>query len=240
MLRDALRQQGWVVLRGVVDAERIHAANQAIEHDLQTRFDPSRMEEYTHISACPDLRDQPVIADLLAAPPLQQALHDVLDVDRMRWGDGQIAVRWPGQCADDRGIEPHIDGVSTGRNGVLGPLLHSFTALVGVFLTPSTGPFSGNFTVWPGSLEVLRDWFRSRGRRGLLEGMPSIDPATLADPVQLEVEPGDAVIANYLLFHANAGNASATRRHAVFWRLGKRGLALHRYSSLTEPWRDWR
>jgi hypothetical protein len=239
-MRQTLREQGWVVLKGVVDAARVEAANRAIDQDLATRFDPARMEAYTHVSACPELRGDPVVADLLEAPALKAALQRVLDLDRMRWGAGQIAVRWPGQCAPDRRIEPHIDGVSTGRNGVVGPMLHSFTALVGVFLTPSHGPFSGNFTVWPGSLEALRDWFRDRGRRGLVSGMPDVDIRSLSEPIQLEVEPGDAVIANYLLLHANAGNASPHRRHAVFWRLGCRGLAWHRYASLTAPWRDWR
>lgn len=109
--------------------------------------------------------------------------------------------------------------------------------LVGIFLTRVTAPFAGNFTVWPGSHELVAAWFREQGRSALRRGMPLVDPG---EPRQLSAEPGDVVLASYALAHAAAVNTTSTERRAVFFRLALRDLGRRRWARLADPWDGWR
>jgi hypothetical protein len=236
--REHLRERGYAVLPERASPALVAAANAAIDHDLATSYDPARQLEYDHRSYCPDLRRAPELTELLAVSVARDVVDEVLGWDRLRGTDhAQIAIRRARNAEQPRPPEWHVDGVATAHNGVRGRTLDSFTALVGVFLTRTTAPFAGNFTVWPGSHEVVARWFRERGPQALREGMPRVDPG---EPHQLLAEPGDVVLASYALAHAAAVNTSATERRAVFFRLALRDLPRRRWRRLADPWDGWR
>ncbi len=233
-----LRTSGFVHLRGVVPSSRVADAQRAIDADLAANYDPARYLEYEHRTYCPELRGDARILALLAGSPARAVVDAVLPYRRL-WGPRypQIALRQAHNHSAQVPVEWHIDGVPTALNGVRGQSLATFTALVGIFLSTTPGEFSGNFTVWPSSFARLRDFFAARGRRGLREGQPDIDPG---EPRQLLTEPGDVVLCHYLVAHGAAVNTSPVERRAVFFRLALPNLVGRRWRHLVEPWRGWR
>jgi hypothetical protein len=236
--RGHLRERGYAILPERASPALVDAANAAIDHDLAASYDPDRQLEYDHRSYCPGLRRAPELLDLLGVSAARDAVDELLGWERLRGTDhAQIAIRRARNAEAPVAPEWHIDGVATAHNGVRGRSLDSFTALVGIFLTRTAVPFAGNFTVWPGSHEVIAGWFRERGRAALREGMPAVDPG---EPAQLLVEPGDVVVASYALAHAAAVNTSDDERRAVFFRLALRDLPRRRWERLADPWDGWR
>ncbi len=215
----SLHDDGYVHLRAWVAPELVERANRAIDRDLRERYDPARRPEYDARSACPDLRAAPEIVGLI--DPVRPLLDELLGLDRLRGLDhAQIAIRW---ARSGRPGPPswHLDGWLDGSPW------KTFTALVGVFLTATPGPSSGNLAVWPGSWRPLSAWFRE-------------DPSHPGEPVELLTRPGDVVLANYLLAHGAAPNASAVERRAVFFRLSLVDLGEHRLERVCAPWSGWR
>lgn len=234
---ERLRRRGWILLRGGVGAAAIARANAAIDRSLVERYEPQRQLEYDHRSYCPELRSAPPIVDLLAQQPLRGVLDALLGWEGLQGrGHAQIAIRRAHNAAERLAPEWHIDGVSTPHNGVVGEALHTFTALVGVFLSDLPRPWRGNFVAWPDSTAALSAWFREDPAR-MRQGMPRIDPG---EPVQLQARAGDVVVANYLLAHAAAVNTCDQDRRAVFFRLSLPDLGEHRHARLVRPWEGWR
>ena len=121
-------------------------------------------------------------------------------------------------------------------NGVPKGQINSFTMLAGVFLSRVSSDFAGNFTVWPGSHCLYGSHFQEHGPRALLDGMPRVD---LPTPQQLHVEPGDIVLAHYLLGHGAALNFSPHIRYAVFFRLYHVDHDDMKWDSMENPWMAW-
>jgi ectoine hydroxylase-related dioxygenase (phytanoyl-CoA dioxygenase family) len=109
--------------------------------------------------------------------------------------------------------------------------------LVGVYLTPVTGEFAGNFTVWPGSHIQLQSYFRRCGPTVMYEGRPTID---LGGSLRLPAMPGDVIIAHYQLAHTAAVNLSCNDRIAIYFRLWLRDIDDRRWELLTNIWTGWR
>ncbi|MEO1268928.1 MAG: phytanoyl-CoA dioxygenase family protein, partial [Myxococcota bacterium] len=158
-------------------------------------------------------------------------------VDAGMLGHVQIAIRQAFN-APRRSPEPHLDGFPTLLNGLDGKGgVTPFTVLVGVFLQGEPGPYAGNLTVWPGSHRRHADYFRRRGPRALQEPMPRLE---LGEPKQLELRPGDVVLAHYLLGHGAAVNTSPTDRIAAYVRLGWPADEDARWALMSELWGAWR
>src|SRR5256885_12945988 len=108
--------------------------------------------------------------------------------------------------------------------------------LAGIVLSDVDAPAAGNLVVWPGSHRVLETFFRGRGARALLEGMPDVD---LGRPEPILARAGDVVLCHYQLAHAAGPNTSAHVRYAVYFRLERRGHDRDPWSCLTDVWREW-
>src|SRR5207248_11508361 len=65
-------------------------------------------------------------------------------------------------------------GMHSPTNGVPEGVIRNFTMLVAVFLSEVAGPYSGNFTVWPGTHHEYERYFSQHSPQSLLEGMPPI------------------------------------------------------------------
>jgi ectoine hydroxylase-related dioxygenase (phytanoyl-CoA dioxygenase family) len=111
------------------------------------------------------------------------------------------------------------------------------SALAGVFLTPISRSFAGNFTVWPGSHYVYENYFRERGPRAMSEPMPAPE---IGQPGQLMCGVGDVVFCHYQLGHSAAVNTSEIDRVAVYFRIWLRDLEERRWECLTNIWEGWK
>jgi hypothetical protein len=232
-----LRHGGWVRYPGSVPDALLASARSAIELDLAQNFDPNRQVEYDHQSYCPDLRGTLPITNLLTHSPARHVLDELLGWENIGHDRGQIAIRRSHNA--ERAYAPtwHIDGVPTGENGVIGPYISNFTVLLGVYLTPIDGTFSGNFVVWPGSHKRIEAHFRSRGPIAMQEGKPKVD---VGEPLQLPALPGDMILCHYQLAHAAAANVSSRDRVAVYFRVWLRDIDERRWQVLTSMWEGWR
>ena len=178
------------------------------------------------------------IAELLTHSSAKTILDRALGWNEIEYYHGQIAIRQAHNTDKPYPPTPHIDGTSSGANGVApGSGISNFTALVGVFLTRVDTEFAGNFTVWPGSHTRLETYFRNRGRQAMQEGMPQIE---LGDPVQLFADPGDVVLCHYQLAHAAAVNLSSNDWIAVYFRVWLKRIEEQRWELLTNIWNGWR
>jgi hypothetical protein len=230
-----LRRDGYVQVRGVIPRHRIDAALRAINRSLGERGLPSDQLELRARSYCPDLVSAPEIVDLYAATPACHLAASAIGAVRPP-GEAQIALRFPSP-PPPRGPVPHIDGMSSGANGVTPGTLYHFTALLGVFLSDVSGAQAGNFLVWPGSHQVLEAHFRQHGVAGLAAGVfPTL--GTLA-PRPLTARAGDVVLAHYALAHGVAPNLGPSVRYAVFFRLFHRDHEGAGIRPLEDLWLEW-
>lgn len=236
--RTRFRRDGYAVFAGLCPQRLVRAARAAIDRDLETNFDPARQIEYDHQSYCPAILGTRRLMALLLQSGISAKLDGIIGFDRLVRDKGQIALRRAGNAPKACRPEPHIDGLPTPFNGVKQDILvANFTALVGVFLSPVRREFAGNFTVWPGSHDVLEKHFRDRGPEALRHGMPRIP---LGKPVQLMTEPGDVVLCHYGLAHSAAVNLSAEDRYAVYFRLRLGEINdTNRWQFMTDIWHGW-
>ena len=232
----ALFRDGYVLLPAAVPRERIDAALSAINQSLGRGLDPRQVELYRARSFCPELRAEPVITDLLYAGEAWPAAESLLGEGRIkRPGLGQIALSFP-TALPAAAPHPHLDGLYTPANGVPRGQIASFTLLLGVMLSDVEGPLAGNLVVWPGTHHLYQEYFRQRGPRTLLEGMPEVP---LPAPVPVTGHAGDVVLCHYQLGHTAGANTSPHVRYAVYFRLEHVDHGGQRWECLTDIWREW-
>jgi hypothetical protein len=238
--KQQLQHDGYLPLRNAVSQELVTRAIHAINARLGEGAPPEELPGWRQRSWFPDLAPQPVITDLFNASGLREIVEELLGKGNVTYsGRGQLALRFPAPPdAPHHEPGPHIDGLYTPLNGVTKGTLSSFTALVGVFLTPLERENAGNFSVWPGSHLKMQEYFRAHGLDLLLnEGKaPRLD---YGQPLQLLAQPGDAVIAHYQLMHGIAQNRVHFPRYTVFFRIKHPDHDPHRYECLTNLWREW-
>ena len=235
--KESLRKNGYAQFRNLTPKPLIEAARNVIDCDLRDNYDPSRQNEYDTKSYCPNIRDTPQIMDLLKKSPIREILDEALGWDALNYGGGQIAIRRAHDAPGPAPLDPHIDGFAFGSNGLRPGTILNFAAAVGVFLTETSRPFTGNLTVWPGSHHVYERYFRERGLRALHEGVPI--PPGLGQPLQLMCGVGDAILLHYHLGHCVSVNTGDSDRYAVYFRLQRRSVEAHRWYYLTHMWADW-
>ena len=117
----------------------------------------------------------------------------------------------------------HIDGLPSPNNEVPAGKLHSFTCLLGVYLSPLLLNHQGNFVVFPRSHFLLEHFFQTHSidliRSQGFEALKSIDLRGAGSPIQVHVDAGDVVLCHYLLAHSIAPNSSANLRYALYYRI---------------------
>ena len=138
--RQTLEDQGYVVLRGAVEADAVATAlrrlNLAIrQHGLSTD-DIWTCQLATFF---PHLRWEPEVWGAL--PPRAPELLGWQEGDE--WGDPQILLRFPDE-AQPWTFEPHVDTLPPGQEH------RSYRGIVGVALTTAKAR-DGALCVWPGS-----------------------------------------------------------------------------------------
>jgi hypothetical protein len=136
---------------------------------------------------------------------------------------------------------PHIDGHVRLQPDQVAP--HSFTLLVGIFLSDETEIDRGSVWVWPGSHLVLLRLFHDRGTDVLMQTgghitmLPGAPP--LAPPVPVLGRRGDLVLAHFLLGHNTGGNLSPFTRRMLYYRLGCPAHAARWEDTFLEPFTEY-
>ena len=235
--RDSLRERGYVVLPGVLPKERREAALRAINASLGRGLRPEDVPRFRAKSFCPELQKTDVILDLFRETAASRASASLVGGDGLeRVTTGQIALSFPAEGDAPKTPYPHIDGLYTPDNGVPAGSVLSFTMLAGIVLSDVTMPDAGNLVAWPGSHRRLEEYFRARGPKSLLGGMPKID---LGSPEPILARAGDVVLCHYQLAHAAGPNTSPHVRYAVYFRLKRKGHDRQKWECLTDVWREW-
>lgn len=232
-----LRTKGYAHFPGLLPESVTAAARQAIGSDLRENYQIARQVEYDNQSYCPDLRGTLPIMGLIDNRQVKNILDAALGLDNIDWDKGQIAIRRARNHPDPVEPEPHIDGFSSGINGLTEGKIYNHTVLVGVFLTPVVKEFAGNFTVWEGSHHIYEKHFRERGEQAIFEPMPAPE---IGQPTQLMCQAGDVVLAHYQLGHSAAVNTSDNDRIAVYFRVWLRAMENDRWHYLTNIWDGWK
>jgi hypothetical protein len=233
----AVRERGFAVLPGVVPPERRDAALRAINASLGHGLPPADLPRFRAQSFCPELQRAGVLLDLFRATPAAAAAASLVGRGGLEpVTTAQIALSFPAAEDPPSRPHPHLDGMYTPENGVPAGSVLSFTMLAGIVLSDVDTPNTGNLVVWPGSHRVLERYFRERGPKSLLDGMPDVD---LGHPEPVLARAGDVVLSHYQLAHAAGPNTSPHVRYAVYFRLKARGHDGRRWECLTDLWREW-
>jgi hypothetical protein len=239
--KQTFHDQGYLVIPGAVPRVMVDAALHAINHSLgQEGMNKEELPVLRSRSYCREIQKEPVITDLLHRTPLVPLIESLVGPGNLLpVGAGQIALRFPNPLFTDP-AEPrgHLDGLGTGLNGLEpGSYSRSFTALAVILLSDLPEPFSGNFTVWPGTHRFFEEYFRANGHEMLAEGMPKTPLPT--GPHQITGRAGDAVITHHQLVHTAAPNASPHIRYAAIFRLRHAACEQIGKDAYTDIWREW-
>ncbi len=230
-------EKGYVKIPGVVPRVMVDAALRAINSGVGEGMNVDDMVTFRSRSYCPHLQGQPVITDLLNKTPAWSLAESAIGEGKIHSSrGGQIALRFPSMDDPPRKPGGHLDGMHSPYNGVPKGVIRNFTMLVGVYLNDVPNPYSGNFTVWPGTHHIYEKYFREHGPESLLNGMP---PVELPEPHQITGEAGDAILAHYQIAHGAAPNVSPHTRYAIFFRLRHIDHGDSCPEAMTDIWLEW-
>lgn len=230
-------ENGYVHVPGVVPQVMVEEAVKAINHSVGQGMDPEKMVTFRSQSYCPEIQKSEAIVNLISKTPAWELAESLVGKDKLLpTNAGQIALRFPGMQNPPDPPRPHLDGMYSPHNGVQKGVIQNFTMLVGVFLSDVTAPFSGNFTVWPGTHHLYEAYFREHTPQSLLDGMPKVD---IPEPMQLNVRAGDVALVHYQLAHGAAQNISPHTRYAIFFRLRHIDHDSQVLEVMTDIWREW-
>ena len=239
--RDFVRD-GYLHVRGAIPPRTLARARRAINHSIGAGFDRNDITKLNSQSFCAELCGDPRLLRLATTPTVWARIGALVGTGRTAKPQScQIALRFPRPEGTPRRITgPHIDGYHTPDNGVPDDgTVRNFTLLLGVMLSDVAAPFSGNFTVWPGTHWRLERYFRTHGVHCLTGGDVSSLGLRLPKPIAITGNAGDIVLAHYQLAHTASPNLSGDIRYMCFFRLTVRSLATHRIASMLDIWRDW-
>ena len=234
-------RDGYLKIPGAVSLIMIDRALRAINHSLgEQGMSKDDLPTLRAQSYCSEVQQDPALTDLFNRSPVFPLAESLLGAGKVQsTGSGQIALRFPSALdAEPPAPRGHLDGLGSGLNGqAKGQYRRSFTGLAVVLLSPLTGDYGGNFTVWPGSHAFFEEYFKENGHEILAQGMPQVDLPH--GPVQVTGEPGDAILAHHLLVHTAAPNASSHIRYAAIFRLRHKDCEDIGPAAYTDMWREW-
>jgi len=232
--------QGYLHVPGVVPVERCRGAMQAINHSIGQGIDLSRIDKLRATSYCQELKEQPVLTDLVNATGVIGIAEQLMGEGKVvEAASGQVALRFP----KPPGAEPktpggHIDGVGTGTNGIpKGEFRRFFSMLCVVLLDDLPDRHCGNFTVWPGSHLKMEAKIREIGIEALADGTPKLaDPG---QPLMTTGRQGDVVLAHYLTLHGVGPHVGPRIRYAAIFRIRHVNAEANNVAGYTDKWLEF-
>ena len=235
-------RDGFVHVAGAVPPRLVERARRAINHSIGSGMDRDDLTRFSNQSFCTELVGDSRLLGLARTPTVWSRVRALLGDGRtVRPQRCQIALRFPLPEGTPRKLDGgHLDGYHTPLNGVPDDgVVRNFTLLLGVMLSDVREPFSGNFTVWPGTHYRMQRYFRDHGVNSLQGGAVGGLGLRMPKPVHVLGHAGDIVLAHYQVAHTAAPNLSGDIRYMCFFRLSVRNLDSHRVASMLDMWRDW-
>lgn len=238
--RQQIYDDGYLVIPGAASRLMVDEARRAINHHLGSEgMPPDQLGKMSATTYCPGLGSASAITDLFNRTALFSLCESAVgEGNLLTAGSGQIALRFPRPTSDR--VEPrgHIDGRGTGTNGIpKGQFHRSFTMLAVVLLSDLPEPYSGNFTVWPGTHRLFETVFREKGPEALAEGIDTMELPQA--PVQITGQAGDAVLCHHQIVHAACANSSPHIRYAAIFRGRHKDAEANGVAAMTDIWREW-
>jgi hypothetical protein len=240
---EELTAQGYTIVFGAIDEQRLRAAQDAANHlnavHPDEGWERSKNESWREIRYCRHPAFMAIATGVLD-PLAREILETAPPLDFV-----QFAVTMPGFATKGGvGRHFHLDG---GKE----PLIDAFNVLFGVALTPVTSDTMGGFHVLPGSHQKYAAEFKRQPddpsvhwgqikldyQRTLLEGAHMVVPRLM---------PGDVIVTHSFLAHGTAPNTSATRRDMLFQRRAAAPLwdpatqSEMRLAFMRDPWKFFR
>jgi len=236
--------QGFLHVPQAIPRFQVDRALRAINHSLGQGRPKEDLAKLNAQSWCPELGGDPVVTDLFNKSPAFEIAEDLIGVGRVQTvGGGQIPPRFP-QALDV--VEPkqprgHIDGIGSGTNGIpCGEYHRGFTMLCVVLLSDLPEGDMGNFTVWPGTHELVASRLREQGHGILRHGIPDWDWKDVGIPHHpCTGQAGDIVFAHYLTWHTASPNLSPHIRYAAIFRVRHVDCGKNDLAALTDPWLEF-
>ena len=234
--------RGYVKIPGAISKAMVDTARQAVNHSIGT-LGPNGEDMSKHRAAqfCRDLNGAPVIMDLFNASPVISLAESLMGEGNLQKPirGAQVAPRFP-TVIGEVPPEPrgHLDGMGTGTNGMpKGVYRRGFTAFAVIYLADVPEPYSGNFTVWPGSHRFFENYFKREGLETLSNGTPRIDLPEGPDMVTGNA--GDLIIAHHQMIHTGGPNASPNIRYAAIARLRHIDCDKNGNEGFQDIWREF-
>ena len=136
---------------------------------------------------------------------------------------------------------PHVDGITPPLpDGTPG----TFSLLAGAWLTDHSEPDQGNLWVWPGTHLRFGAYLAQHGADALGRLQPEpYPPIELGKPLQVTGPAGSVLLAHYLLGHnigGHDGPAGAPQRQVVYYRLQAAGHRGRWREAVTDPLSEFR
>jgi len=235
-------RDGFVHVAGAVPPALLERARRAINHSIGSGMDRDDLTRFSNQSFCTELVSDPRLLRLATTPTVWSCVRALLgDRRTVRPQRCQIALRFPLPEGTPRKVAGgHVDGYHTPHNGVPDDgVVRNFTLLLGIMLSDVREPFSGNFTVWPGTHYRMQRYFRDHGVNSLQGGAVGGLGLRMPKPVHVLGQAGDIVLAHYQVAHTASPNLSGDIRYMCFFRLSVKNLGSHRVASMLDIWRDW-
>ena len=234
--------RGYVKIPGAISKAMVDTARQAVNHSIGT-LGPNgeNMSKHRAAQFCRDLNGAPVIMDLFNASPVISLAESLMGEGNLQKPirGAQVAPRFP-TIIGDVPPEPrgHLDGMGTGTNGMpKGVYRRGFTAFAVIYLADVPEPYSGNFTVWPGSHRFFENYLKREGLEILSNGTPRVDLPEGPDMVTGNA--GDLIIAHHQMIHTGGPNASPNIRYAAIARLRHIDCDKNGNEGFQDIWREF-
>ncbi len=234
--------RGYVKIPGAISKAMVDTARHAVNHSIGT-LGPNGEDMSKHRAAqfCRDLNGAPVIMDLFNASPVTSLAESLMGEGNLQKPirGAQVAPRFPTVIGnvppEPRG---HLDGMGTGTNGMpKGVYRRGFTAFAVIYLADVPEPYSGNFTVWPGSHRFFENYLKREGLEILSNGTPRVDLPEGPDMVTGNA--GDLIIAHHQMIHTGGPNASPNIRYAAIARLRHIDCDKNGNDGFQDIWREF-
>lgn len=149
-------QNGFLVLRRVVDLDYVRYARKSILADIGTSgIPPDDIGKYRSQTWVPTLRNDTVqsqaLINVFRHSALLPAISSLVRNPMPFFHAPQVALIFPKLYGSrTRGNGAHIDGIPTSTNGLSFGRMHGFSLLAGVALSTQNEDFCGNLVIYPG------------------------------------------------------------------------------------------
>ena len=244
--REAFREQGYVVIPGVLTDAQLERGLALI--DQQLTADPPPDGHVGHLARWPrftpgDRPAHPLLAfyrETAVARLAAGLLRTDLPLDEPDFA--QVAVTVP--TWKHRPGAPHLDGLNP-DTPERDP--GTFSLLAGIWLSDQSAPDHGNLYVWPGTHLRAGAYFAEHGAAAIAHVAETeigpYPPVELGEPVQATGPAGSVLFTHYLLAHnigGHSGPDDAPWRRTIYYRVSAAGHQERWRTIITEPLHEFR